>query len=269
MIFQLCWLLSHNTLHKKYQSKQNLTYARGIWPFILYNWTQCHHFMKSYLHLLFNTHGHFVIKICHRNLLKSVAIAKTEWTLSEMFTDIAVSYPCKPHCSDRTPSKCRNFAHACKSRFRCNAILKSDVGRKRKAIRFTYYLLIWKSLKYGIIGKHKLAGVRVGSKLAVHYHDVIMSAMASQITSLTIVYSRSKKENIRAPRHWPLWGEFTGDRWISRTKGQERGKCFHLMTSSHIRRWNPRLMPVSDLPSLNRLTDILFQFLPYQRTYVH
>ena len=28
------------------------------------------------------------------------------------------------------------------------------------------------------------------------------------------------KENIKAPRHWPLWGEFTGDRWIHRTKGQ-------------------------------------------------
>ena len=28
------------------------------------------------------------------------------------------------------------------------------------------------------------------------------------------------KENIKAPRHWPLWGEFTGDRWISHTKGQ-------------------------------------------------
>ena len=40
------------------------------------------------------------------------------------------------------------------------------------------------------------------------------------------------KEDIKAPRHWPLWGEFTGDRWISRTKGQWRGKCFHLMTSS-------------------------------------
>ena len=40
------------------------------------------------------------------------------------------------------------------------------------------------------------------------------------------------KENIKAPRHWPLWGEFTGDRWIPRTKGQWRGKCFHLVTSS-------------------------------------
>ena len=28
------------------------------------------------------------------------------------------------------------------------------------------------------------------------------------------------KENTKAPRHWPLWGEFTGDQWIPRIKGQ-------------------------------------------------
>ena len=31
------------------------------------------------------------------------------------------------------------------------------------------------------------------------------------------------KESIKAPRHWPLWEEFTGDWWIPRTKGQQRG----------------------------------------------
>ena len=54
-----------------------------------------------------------------------------------------------------------------------------------------------------------------------HSDDVIMGVMASQITSLAIIYStffRSQiKENTKAPRHWPLWGEFTGDRWIPRT----------------------------------------------------
>ena len=30
------------------------------------------------------------------------------------------------------------------------------------------------------------------------------------------------KENIKAPRHWPLCGEFTGHRWIPRTNGQTR-----------------------------------------------
>ena len=29
---------------------------------------------------------------------------------------------------------------------------------------------------------------------------------------------KCKKENIKAPRHWPLWGESTGDRWIPLTK---------------------------------------------------
>ena len=28
------------------------------------------------------------------------------------------------------------------------------------------------------------------------------------------------KQNIKAPCHWPLSGEFSGDRWIIRTKGQ-------------------------------------------------
>ena len=68
-----------------------------------------------------------------------------------------------------------------------------------------------------------------------HYNDVIMGAMASQITSLflfTPFIQAQIKEDIKAPRYWPLCGEFTGDRWISRTKGQKRGKCFHLMTSS-------------------------------------
>ena len=42
------------------------------------------------------------------------------------------------------------------------------------------------------------------------------------------------KENKKVPRHWPLWGESTCDRWIPLTKGQWRGKCFHLMTSSRM-----------------------------------
>ena len=40
------------------------------------------------------------------------------------------------------------------------------------------------------------------------------------------------KENIKAPRHWPFCREFTGNRWITHTNGQWRGKCFHMMTSS-------------------------------------
>ena len=57
-----------------------------------------------------------------------------------------------------------------------------------------------------------------------HYNDVIVSAMASQITSLTIfiqpLIQAQIKENIKVLRHWSLCGEFTGDRWIPGTMGQ-------------------------------------------------
>ena len=47
-----------------------------------------------------------------------------------------------------------------------------------------------------------------------HYNDVRMTAMASQITSLTVVYSTvysdADQRKHQAPRHWPLCGEFTG-----------------------------------------------------------
>ena len=40
------------------------------------------------------------------------------------------------------------------------------------------------------------------------------------------------KENIKAPRRWPLCGKLTGHRGTLLTKSQLREKCFHLMTSS-------------------------------------
>ena len=58
-----------------------------------------------------------------------------------------------------------------------------------------------------------------------HYNDVRMSAMVSQITSLTIVYwqfiQAQIKENTKAPRQWPLCGEFTGDFLAQRTSNTE------------------------------------------------
>ena len=70
----------------------------------------------------------------------------------------------------------------------------------------------------------------------LHYSDVIMSKMASQITVVSIIFQpfveEQIKENIKALHRWPLWGESTGYRWIPLTKGQQHGKCFHLITSS-------------------------------------
>ena len=51
---------------------------------------------------------------------------------------------------------------------------------------------------------------------------------------LNRLFRRRPEKNIKAPRHWPLCGDITADRWIPRTNGQWRGKCFHLMMSSCI-----------------------------------
>ena len=59
-----------------------------------------------------------------------------------------------------------------------------------------------------------------------------MSPMASQITSLAIGYSTvysgtdQRKHQSSASLHWPLWGEFTGDRWKSPDKGSVTRKMF-------------------------------------------
>ena len=67
-------------------------------------------------------------------------------------------------------------------------------------------------------------------RMLQHYSDVIMTTVASQITSLTIVYSivysgadqriHQSSASLAFVRgiHW--------DRWIPRTKGQLRGKMF-------------------------------------------
>ena len=63
-----------------------------------------------------------------------------------------------------------------------------------------------------------------------------MTTMASQITSLTIVYltvysDADQRIHQSSASLAFVWG-IHRDRWIPRTKGKLRGKCFHLMTSS-------------------------------------
>ena len=59
---------------------------------------------------------------------------------------------------------------------------------------------------------------------ASHYYDVIMGAMrlkspASRLFTQPFIQAQIK-EHIKALRHWPLFGEITGDRWIPRANGQ-------------------------------------------------
>ena len=72
--------------------------------------------------------------------------------------------------------------------------------------------------------------------ISYHYVDVIMGAMASQITGVSIVCAAVCSGTRQIKHHSSVSLAFvrgiTGDRWIPLTKGQWRGKCFHLMTPS-------------------------------------
>ena len=86
--------------------------------------------------------------------------------------------------------------------------IKSGNRLHYKCIQF------WKSSWYTIPGSFKEFALICF--IFCHYSDVIMSAMASQVTMFTQPFMQVLiKENINAPRHWPLWGEL-----IPRTKGQ-------------------------------------------------
>ena len=73
-----------------------------------------------------------------------------------------------------------------------------------------------------------------------HFNDIMskwarwrLKSPASRLFTQPFIQAQIK-EIIKAPRHWPLCGDFNDDRWIPRTKGPWRGKCFRLMTSSCI-----------------------------------
>ena len=101
-----------------------------------------------------------------------------------------------------------------------------------------------------VFGRLWICGWRVNS---VQYHndDVIMTPMAPQITRLavvySIVYSGVDKKKHQSSASLAFVRGIHRDRWIPRSKGQLRGKCFHLMTSSCIEqfvleiRWRLRI----------------------------
>ena len=72
----------------------------------------------------------------------------------------------------------------------------------------------------------------------MHYVDVIMTTVASQFTSLaavySIVYSGADERKHQSSASLAFVRGIHRDRWIPRTKGQLRGKCIHLMTSSWV-----------------------------------
>ena len=107
----------------------------------------------------------------------------------------------------------------------------------------TYFImrgnfLEWNSLFESLLRKLYDRSFYCKRGFDTHYSDVIMTMIASQITSLTVVYSTvysdaDQRKHQRSASLAFVWG-IHRDRWIPRTKCQLRGKCFHLMTSSWV-----------------------------------
>ena len=70
-----------------------------------------------------------------------------------------------------------------------------------------------------------------------------MTTVASQITSFTvvysIVYSGAYQRKIKAPRNWPLWGEFTGTGEFpaQRASNAENGSIWWRHHEYTLRKW--------------------------------
>ena len=94
------------------------------------------------------------------------------------------------------------------------ALSKND----RKGNHVVYYFIVYKS---------KFCAARINDDKAlliwivdsVHLDKYCNLHAADCIRCITVT-SAQIKENNKAPRHWPLLGQSTGDQWIPLTKGQ-------------------------------------------------
>ena len=107
-----------------------------------------------------------------------------------------------------------------------------DPHVKDKTVSPTVLSLTWES---PYLGKTVFI-LRQGPGDPFHYRDVTWASSRLKsptdklfVQQLVEAYIR---RNIKVPHYWPFIRKFTGDKWISLTKDQYCGKCFHAMTLS-------------------------------------
>ena len=92
----------------------------------------------------------------------------------------------------------------------CNLYVLIGVRKRKHSFAFSIIFWYWTKTKV--------------AEIPLHYSDVIMDVIASKNTSASIVYSTvclgadQRKDQSSASKAFV--GEFTGDGWIPRTKGQ-------------------------------------------------
>ena len=128
----------------------------------------------------------------------------------------------------------------------------------------TARLIRWHSLWNQMTAPHQLILYQDTPFQKLHYNDVKMGAVASQITSLTAVhwtvYSDADQRKHQSSMSLAFVLGIYRDWWIPRTKGQLREKCLHLMTSWWLER-SPNV--ISHLHPHSQQ-----QFIPYAPSYL-
>ena len=121
----------------------------------------------------------------------------------------------------------------------CQISERSDNAKYKslKACQCDLYHRSWK--RWRLADKLSTPNASIKINATHHYNDVMMSVMASQITSLTIVYSTVYSgANLRKCQSSASLALVGGIHWWpvnSPHKGLKRGKCFHLLTSSWLK----------------------------------
>ena len=161
------------------------------------------------------------------------------------WTETGEGTPSRPS-TGRSSSHVTRFQHPghVTTRHRSSHQLTKAIGWSLKASAF--HFLLWVTFSSDLIRTPSLSQeayrklyITVTSSWAWWRHK----SPASRLFTRPFIQTQIK-ENIKAPCHWPLSAEFTGDQLIPRTNSQWRGKCFHLMTSSWV-----------DHPSRTNMTD--------------
>ena len=124
----------------------------------------------------------------------------------------------------------------------CNESVNTDIKTEPKCIEDSLgNLVIYVKLISTNPSLNFNDGLTILGLTSLHYIDIIMTTMASQITSLTVVcstvYSDADQRKHQSSVSLAFVRGIHWDRWIPCTKGKLRGKCFHLMTSSWKIQW--------------------------------
>ena len=80
------------------------------------------------------------------------------------------------------------------------------------------YKIVGNLIHWAVLGEKKSCGIITVTLWWARWR---LKSPASRLFTQSLVQAQNnEKQNIKTPRHWPLWGKFNGDRWIPRTNGR-------------------------------------------------